>query len=173
MCLAIRTKFSSKKYYNSDTTDEEVFANEVRVSNRDIKVWKRFTLAPRHRWHGPIELTTPYRNTKVAITGDVMTAKKFGVYADSNGATMVVYVDQGIHAHGRLYDGLQDLCDDEVLLECTIPAGTPHAFGEYDEVVALQIIVPPVDRQSVKGLGEEAEASLATATIYQPIVQVK
>lgn len=110
----------------------------VKVSDEDIKVWKRFK-----RFYLPkLNLSTPFRKKQVSPDGDIMTACGFSSrWSFFN----ELEIHRGIHAYTNQNYARRFRCYNEIILECVIPAGTPYIKGTECEICTLQLIVPPIN----------------------------
>lgn len=150
MCLTVKT--TKDITANSKKEALEIAQSKIKVSARDIRVWKRFRINP----DGSAE--TPYRETPVSKNGEVMTTKSFGFeieqayfFSGEPAKQYYAYVNRGIHAYTD-FDSCEYEYDNEceIMVKCVIPAGTPYILGMCNEIAALQIIVPPFVTNAVE-----------------------
>lgn len=139
MCLIIKDSWQRPNIKVKD------YVNFVQIAAKDIKVYKYFCKDECPLTKHLNRYTTPYRGYPITGEGDIMTAKKFGVYKhhyyNIGRITFALFVESGIHAYIKKpgYWGSRD-----VITKCIIPKGTPYILGKGNEIVTLQLIVPPI-----------------------------
>jgi hypothetical protein len=143
MCLIIKDSWERPDIKTED------YVNFVQIAEQDMKVYKYF-YENDNALTEETEYSTPYRGFPITGDGDIMTAKKFGVYKRRyynpkwvTRNSFALFVDAGIHAYTKkpCYWGSR-----AVITKCIIPKGTPYILGTGDEIVTLQLIVPPLKK---------------------------
>jgi hypothetical protein len=138
MCLEVRR--TNKEILNRVRGSEL-----IKIAKRDINVYKVFQIERYGiNYVRSGILKTPYRDYEISALGDIMTVDKFSFRETAERA-----VDKGIHAYTSLKVLKQcwySCLTGRIIVKCIIPAGTPYILGIGSEIVALQLIVPPVKK---------------------------
>ncbi len=146
MCLTIIDKVS-KDIIKPDNRDRsksiKLFQKQIQTSKKSIKVYKRFKV---ETYNEVLRIYTPYKLMEISPKGDVMSCNKFTFEVHRNGYNKHFYiaVRHGIHSYINESVALAYSNYTSIILECLIPEHTPFIYGTNDEIVSLQLIIPPI-----------------------------